>query len=261
MGNVQELTPVTQWGGHVPSRGDDLVHTVVKAVLFVFYKLHDVFCSRGDPIAVLQGKVTKIGSFIGDMEMRQFSILAKDHPIVGWNLEGIGHQAAGDATQFSWPSDVFKKEPSQRVELMPWVIPGDHERWPPRFSHVALIIVDRAQKEVIYYDPQGLTSDDTTKAGVYGRDENGNDRTLHEDLVTTARNLFGDEGKVVEKRLKHQLDPFNCGRYVLNAMCHITDGKSMEEALRDNARPVKEIARDLGLRADDVTKRLEEEYR
>jgi len=91
---------------------------------------------------------------------------------------------------------LIQSSPAERPRIggdfiaYPFVYPS---RGPLRFAHIVLILVDRPNREIYYYDPQGLTSDDPCRKGFFDDDP---DFDMHENLRQIAWELFDNEASV-----------------------------------------------------------------
>lgn len=130
----------------------------------------------------------------------------------------------------------------ERYLVYPFVYPAGIVR----FAHVVLIIIDQVKKRIYYYDPQGLTSNDPARTGLFVDNPYFN---LHKNLLKLANVLFKKEhifknkahekeedvpqGEVLEfvSCPPHQNDPVSCGVFVCRALERLYQGKSPKEAL------------------------------
>lgn len=126
-----------------------------------------------------------------------------------------------------------KAASEQNIIAYPFVYPASG-----RFSydHIVLVVIDRKHKTILYYDPQGLTSDDPSRN--FGR------TTMHEDLQQLARRLFPEGGAtIIENVTKHQSNPVDCGSYVMRALAGLNGitkpDYSTEEIIKALSRPPK----------------------
>lgn len=149
----------------------------------------------------------------------------------------------------SEPVDARKgriKKYDQRMIVYPFVYPSNGIF---SFAHIVLIVVDQKKQKIFYYDSQGLTSDDLARSGLF---EDRPDFDMHTNLTELAGLLFEDaEGGVVvvENNAQHQIDPVNCGTFVLRAIHRLYLGMEVEEALSFDSleEDISEVRRELGL--------------
>lgn len=103
-------------------------------------------------------------------------------------------------------------EKENEMIAYPYAFPGGILK----YEHVVLVVVDKVNNKIYYYDPQGLSSDDVTRKT--------QEMNLREELIGLARDLakkFGGEWGIEENRTKHQVNPVDCGNYVMNAMLEL----------------------------------------
>lgn len=130
----------------------------------------------------------------------------------------------------------------ERYLVYPFVYPGGMVR----FAHVVLIIIDQVKKKIYYYDPQGLTSNDAARTGLFVDDPHFN---LHKNLFKLANVLFKKEkisknkahgkeedvpqGEVLEfvSCPSPQNDPVSCGVFVCRALERLYQGKTPKKSL------------------------------
>ena len=133
------------------------------------------------------------------------------------------------------PSTMFQKDvPIGGITLYPYVFTGG------RFGvdHIVLVAIDHNKKEIMYYDPQGLTSDDPTRRT--------KEIDMHEELKALGTQCFKGSYTLKEINVPHQKDSHSCGVYVSTAMKQLSEGKSFEEAMKHCAEtPVKQLRRAL----------------
>jgi len=149
--------------------------------------------------------------------------------ITGVNQKDIHETQSDDWVQLD-PEKVEKQHQyKEDVIAYPFVYP---KRGYFTVSHVVIILVDRKDATIYYYDPQGLTSDDPARLQIFKDDLDFN---MHENLIQLARVLFpNDIARVVENLSSHQIDPINCGTFVCRVLRNLYQGKSVEEALMFN---------------------------
>jgi hypothetical protein len=123
------------------------------------------------------------------------------------------------------PSEVIKKEEGKELVLYPFVFPGKG-KW--SYDHIVLIAVDFKKQEIIYYDSQGLSSDDPSRLDIFEQDKKFN---LREDLEILGESLFKDKFSIKENKIKQQKDPNNCGVFVLSMMDSLSKGDTFEAAI------------------------------
>lgn len=88
--------------------------------------------------------------------------------------------------------------------------------------HIVLILVNQASKEIYYYDPNGLTSDDPSRASY----------RMRESLKNLGELVFqGDKYRLIDNRAQHQIDTMSCGIFVATALWRLFEGKTVDEAL------------------------------
>lgn len=135
----------------------------------------------------------------------------------------------GDWTLLKDSKQVQPENSEKRLIAYPFVYPPSNKWSPP---HIVLILVDKEEKTIWYYDSQGLTSDDPSRLRIF---EDDLDFNMHENLVQLSQVLFPNEVvKLVENLSVHQTDPVNCGAFICWVLEKLYKGNSIEEALMFN---------------------------
>lgn len=130
----------------------------------------------------------------------------------------------------------------ERYAVYPFIYPGSLIR----AAHIVLIIIDQKKKNIYYYDPQGLTSNDPCRMGLF---EDNPSFDMHKNLMQLSEYLFKSEGEVTENITALQTDPVNCGVFVCRALERLYQGKSVHEALNYNSakESISETRKRIGL--------------
>lgn len=166
-----------------------------------------------DPLYVFTGKKEK------PPEIDEEWMLVDGEDLVEQQLDHDQKDECKEAIKHEWKQDVI---------VYPFIYPGKRAIY---FSHIVLIIIDKKAKKIYYYDPQGLTSNDSSRLGLF---EDNKEFNMHENLVQLAKALFGqksDQVEVIENIAVHQTDPVNCGVFICRVLKRLYKGMSIPEAL------------------------------
>lgn len=267
-----EITDVISSGNvkpqHQPTHGKGLLSTLYKGILFVYYQLTDLInnatSSNFDQTLrsisdVAKENINNLGSGANNTLKKLLnycSTLLSNIDIINfttflskkYQIKNAFHNNC--LINFDKPSKVITKEMQGRV-FLPFVFPKKN---PFSFDHIVLIAVDMPRKEILYYDSQGLSSDDPSRLKVFKEDFN-----MRQDLESLSQKLFGGEGKIIENFEAVQKDPFNCGVFVLRALDQLSNPKTnvafksfvdkgMDEDIRD-------VRKELGNQVIDFSKK------
>ena len=135
------------------------------------------------------------------------------------------------------PSEMSLNEtpPKTGITLYPYVFKGSRFR----VDHIVLVAIDHGKKEIMYYDPQGLTHDDPTRKT--------KEIDMKEDLEKLGKKCFPDKNFTIqESKSAHQTDSHSCGVYVLTAMKKLAEGESFQDTMNHcKETPVTHLRRGL----------------
>jgi hypothetical protein len=153
-------------------------------------------------------------------------------------MSGFGSNKTIDKIQPSKIIPIKSNKNSPNLIFYPFVYPA--KNW-YSYDHIVLIAIDKKKKEIIYYDAQGLSSDDDQRKNIFTDDLNFDMRT---DLVNLGKSFFKDEKFTIsENRNKHQTDPYNCGVYTLSMMESLSKGLNFKEACEELGKESGSILR------------------
>ncbi len=246
---------------HVATRGPSILRKFKKLTNFISLKLQDKFTTsnqlkshlrkcdltldalnaegQGNGIENMLKKLdNKTSQFLSQIDysnyISQFLNKSKHDDVV---IHTLGINSSKNIRNKK-PSDM--QLANGNLILIPFVYP---KKGSFSYDHIVLIAVDKVQKQILYYDSLGLTSDDPTRLEVFADDQNFN---MRRDLIEIGNKVFGNEPyEIIENKEPQQKDPFNCGAFVLTAMTRLVEGKPLENAIDNGKSPLREIRRNL----------------
>lgn len=237
---------------HAPSNGMGLCEQVKSAFRWISYTARDLLLvprlvgeQRDDPDCRFAQTMKSWGKLLTkdnvevhikmlEEEFREASVLfipngmGNNRSIDGvdplYVIAGKESKEANDLV-LDPPKNRFK-ESKARTIVYPFVYPAMGVF---SFPHFVVNIIDRVDATIVYYDSQGLTSDDPCRQ-VFEEPFN-----MHDNIVELAETIFPDrDSQVIENRSQHQFDPVNCGTIGLGVLEKLYEGKSIVEALSHN---------------------------
>lgn len=213
---------------HTPTSGPSVLDKMIKAVYYFILSIADRLGISMSPALDLDPRAistindsdaqkfllrsNKNAALMTTIDVRRFAQILENVNLCVLTDELVKGCAGTMNPRSSILAHATNKDAKDNIIAYPFVFPGGMFK----YEHIALIVVDKINKRVFYYDSQGLSSNDPNR-------KSGN-VNLRKQLVALTIDLsatLGGEWAIEENTTKHQINPFDCGNYVMNALLQL----------------------------------------
>lgn len=116
-------------------------------------------------------------------------------------------------------SVILKKiESAKQLIVYPFIWPPNTYLGIQSYPHIVLVVVDQKERQIFYYDSQGVTSRQKSKPNLFSDNPKFNMSDNLQELAEALRKRDQKNRKILENIERHQTDPVQCGVYILSKL-------------------------------------------